>query len=185
LEYGKGLRGEYTNKDTGEKVNVVRDGIKGVLRHDGDDIVHIQSVAAIPQIIEDSIYIDTVKNENPEKTIKEYRYYVAGLKIDGVDYTVRAAIAVDENGNRYYDHALTQIEKGKLLDYAARVTSTPPHQGVSNFDYKAKRLLSILQTNDKKMKKIHQKAVSVSMQPPTLTTRIPKPHPSAVNSTKK
>jgi plasmid stabilization system protein ParE len=58
---------------------------------------------------------------------------------------------VDENGNRYYDHALTQIEKGKLLDYAARVTSTPPHQGVPDFDYKDKRLFSILQNNSSKV----------------------------------
>ncbi|MDR0507893.1 MAG: hypothetical protein LBH32_13905, partial [Dysgonamonadaceae bacterium] len=150
LEYGKSLRGEYANKDTGRKILLARRGLDEVLHHDGSNIAHIQSIAAIPQIIEKGIFIDTVENEDTEKNkdVKSYDYYVAGLTINGVDYTVKAAIATDIDGNRYYDHALTQVEKGKLLDETARITSAPPHQGVE-LDYKDKRLLSILQTDDK------------------------------------
>jgi hypothetical protein len=111
----------------------------------------LQSIAAIPPIIEESIYIDTIENENTEKNpdITSYDYYVAGLKIGSEDYTVKAVIANGRNGKRYYDHKLAQIEKGKLLDEAARVTSPPRQKEVSLSDYKDKRLLSILQTNDK------------------------------------
>ncbi|GHV60763.1 hypothetical protein FACS1894195_0080 [Bacteroidia bacterium] len=151
IEYGKELRGEYTNKDTGETVLLARRGIDEVLHHDGSNIAHIQSVAAIPQIIQNGIFIDTVENEDTEKNrdVKSYNYYVVGLKINGIDYTVKSAIAVDMDGNRYYDHALTKIEKGKLLDETARITSAPPHQGVV-LDHKDKRLISILQIPDKK-----------------------------------
>jgi hypothetical protein len=75
---------------------------------------------------------------------------VAGLKIGGEDYTVKAVIATDRDGNRYYDQALAALEKRKLLDEAARITSSPLHQGGSQEDllsmYKDKRLLYILHT---------------------------------------
>ncbi|MDR1973724.1 MAG: hypothetical protein LBQ31_03510 [Bacteroidales bacterium] len=51
---------------------------------------------------------------------------------------------------RYYDHALTQIEKGKLLDELDRITSPSSHQGVKP-DHKDNRLFSILQVNSSKI----------------------------------
>lgn len=178
LEYGKSLRGEYTNKDTGEKIILSsgnkNGGLKEVLQHDITDIPHLQSVAAIPQIIENSVYIDSVENEDKEKNsnVSRYHYYVCGLKIGQTDYTVRAVIAEQPNGERYYDHKLTQIEKGKLLNEltfstASSGLSSTGEQGdseqsrpangrretlnspVSNI--KDKRLLSILQTNSSKV----------------------------------
>ena len=122
LEYGKKLRGKYTNKDTG--ITVIfssgnkNGGLKEVLQHDISNTAHIQSVAAIPQIIEDAIYIDSIENEDKEKNpnVSRYHYYVCGLRIGGTDYTVRAVIAEQNNGNRYYDHKLTEIEKSSLID---------------------------------------------------------------------
>ncbi|MDE6493061.1 MAG: hypothetical protein K2L50_00565 [Bacteroidales bacterium] len=153
LNYGKTLRGEYTNKDTGNKVNVSATSLKEVLRHDGGDIAHIQSVAAIPAIIENGIYIDTVTNEDAEKNpnVREYQYYVTGLMIGGVDYTVKSVVAIDRDGNRYYDHALTQIEKGNLLNEVDRITSPSRQEANSLSDIKDKRLLSILQTDASKV----------------------------------
>ena len=56
-EYGKTLQGTYTNEDTGVKVQLQRGrrngGVNEVLQHDYKDIPHLQSVAAIPQIIRD------------------------------------------------------------------------------------------------------------------------------------
>lgn len=153
LEYGKTLRGEYVNKDTGSKVSVSSQALKEVLRHDGGNVAQVQSVAAIPAIIEDAVYVDTVKNEDTGKNpkVKEYQYYVAGLKIGDEDYTVKSVVAVDRDGNRYYDHALTQIEKGNLLNEVDRITS-PSRQEVSSLSlFKDKRLLSILQTNSSKV----------------------------------
>lgn len=153
LEYGKTLRGEYTNKDTGSKVSVSANALKEVLQHDGSDIAHIQSVAAIQAIIENGIYIDTVANEDTEKNTKviEYQYYVVGLKIGNVDYTVKSVIAVDNNGNRYYDHALTRIEKGNLLNELGGITNPSSQEANPLSGIKDKRLISILQTDASKV----------------------------------
>ena len=160
LEYGKKLQGSYTNKDTGITIQLQRGrrngGINEVLQHDYKDVEHLQSIAAIPQIIENSIYIDSHENIDADKNpdVKEYQYYVCGLKIGGVDYTVRSTVAMDKNGNRYYDHKLTHIEKGKLLDlingqaaYDNGFGTTPGTKPTTEMfsDYKDKVLLSILQ----------------------------------------
>ncbi|MDH2927890.1 LPD38 domain-containing protein [Lonepinella koalarum] len=126
LNYGKSLRGVYTNKDTGGKVNLTRSSILEVLHHDFKNPEHLQSIAAIPQIIENAVYLDTLPNEDKAKNpeIREYDYYVAGLNIGKKDYTVRAVIATDSNGEKYYDHKLTPIEKGELIAIASRITSS-------------------------------------------------------------
>ena len=125
--------------------------MKEVLRHDGGDIAHIQSVAAIPQIIQNGIYIDTAKNDDlsVNKNVKSYDYYVLGLRIGGIDYTVKAAIANDRDGTWYYDHALTQIEKIKLLDEVEGISSPARQEEV--LKYKDKRLISVLQDNSSKV----------------------------------
>ena len=153
LEYGKTLRKDYTNADTGLSVSVGKSGIKEVLNHDSKDIAHLQSVAAIPQIIEKSIYIDSAKNEDSAKNkdVSEYHYFVCGLKIGDVDYTVKAVVAEQSNGERYYDHKLTKIEKGTLLDSLSGITTPGFNQETSLVSgVKDKRLLSILQINEAK-----------------------------------
>lgn len=157
LEYGKNLRGEYTNKDTGETIALTggnsRGGMREILQHDYKDIEHLQSIAAIPQIIEKAIFVDEAPNEDAERYpgVKSFRYYVCGLKIGNTNYTVKAVVAVQNNGDRYYDHKLSSIEKGKLLSIiptiqkAGIVNNLPPSVG------KDKRLLSILQTNSSKV----------------------------------
>ena len=125
LEYGKRLQGNYTNKDTGREIQLQRGrkngGLKEVLQHDINNVVHIQSVAAIPQIIENAVYIDSAENRDMKKNpqVAKYHYYVCGLKIGGEDYTVRMVEAEEKDGSRYYDHKLTHIEKGKLIEELA------------------------------------------------------------------
>lgn len=172
LAIGKSLQGKYTNADTGNVIQLQRGrrngGVNEVLQHDYKDKEHLQSVAAIPQIIEQSIYIASERNTDVEKNpnVSEYQYYVCGLKIGGVDYTVRATVAVDKDGNRYYDHKLTHIEKGTLIDNLNGLSnSVVENQSAENVgfgatpgtkpttdilsDAKDTKLLSILQTNDK------------------------------------
>ena len=163
LEYGKKLRGTYTNKDTGEKIPLTggngSGGIREILQHDYKDAEHLQSVAAIPQIIENGIFIDELANEDKEnhKDIKSFRYYVCGLKIGEIEYTVKAVVAVQNNGERYYDHKLTSIEKGKLLDLingqaADRKALYPEIQkSGSALEIKDTRLREILQVNSSKV----------------------------------
>lgn len=128
-----------------------------MLQHNYKDVAHIQSIAAIPQIIENSIYIESQPNKDVEKNpdVAEYQCYVCGLKIGSEEYTVLAKVAVDKNGNRYYDHNLTAIAKGKLIDIAnndqSAVTSgfgtTPDTESTTNSRRKYKELISILQIN--------------------------------------
>ena len=154
LEYGKKLRATYVNKDTGVSITLGKSGVKEVLNHDYKDKEQIQSIAAIPQIIENSIYIESANNEDTDvnKDVSRYHYYVCGLNIGGVDYTVRAVIAEQPNGDRYYDHKLTRIEKGKLLDSLSGIPTPGFNQGISLVsDSKDKRLSSILQTNSSKV----------------------------------
>lgn len=151
LEYGKSLRGSYVNKDTGREISLGHSGITEILRHDYKDAEHLQSIAAIPQIIENAVYIDTLPNEDLAKNgdVQGYEYYVSGLNIGGTDYTVRAAVAVSRNGNRYYDHKLTKIEKGNLLSLLDRVSTTGASESKSPLSgIDDKRLLQILQDKD-------------------------------------
>jgi hypothetical protein len=176
LAYGKTLRGKYTSRDTGKEIDLSRSGIDEVLHHDGSSVAHIQSIAAIPAVIEEGIFIDNLPNEDKKKNpkVESYDYYVAGLRINGEDYTIRAAIAIDNEGNRYYDHKLTRIEKTKLIDLVNQSVYNSALSGLSSTvelggansespatkvgenainppisDYKDKRLIWILQTNDK------------------------------------
>ncbi len=161
--YGKNLRRDYTNKDTGRKILLTSSkkngGLYEILEHDYKDREHLLSIAAIPQIIEKSIYIDTIENEDLEKYphILSYDYYFCGLNIGDEEYTVKAVISNLDDGSRYYDHKLTAIEKGRLIDIINKTpkssvsisTQTPDIGALSGI--KDKRLISILQTNVSKV----------------------------------
>ena len=140
LEYGKKLQGTYVNKDTGSSIQLQRGrrngGVNELLQHDlnEDNNAQLQSVAALPKIIEEGIYIDSEPNRDTDKNpnVAEYQHYVCGLKINGEDYTVHSIVAVDNKGDRYYDHKLSHIEKGRLLDFieakqpAEQILATTP-----------------------------------------------------------
>lgn len=157
LEYGKNLRGEYTNKDTNTQISLTggnsRGGIREILQHDYKDKEHLQSIAAIPQIIEDSIFIDELPNEDAGKYpgIKSFSYYVCELKIGGSSYTVKAVVANQNNGIRYYDHRLSSIEKSELLSIIPTIQKAGIESNPLLSDFKDKRLFSILQTNSSKV----------------------------------
>ena len=159
LEYGKKLRGEYTNKDTGKTVFIGKNGIKEVLQHDYKNVSQLQSIAAIPQIIENSVYIGSMPNTDTKVDAEKFDYYVCGLKIGGENYTVRAVFVTPKNGTVYYDHRLTHIEKGKLLDSLIGITNPGFNQGTSLISaVKDTKLISILQENGREKAKLHDEA---------------------------
>lgn len=151
------LRGEYTVADTGERIFIGRKGVNKVTSHSMGNESHLKCLVAIPQMLEQSVFITEEKAEKPNAQYPTYRYYVAGLKIGGVDYTAKLTIGVDENGNKYYDHALTEIEKGKLLDQindqavdnGFMSTGAEPNPSVTIG--KDTKLVSILQVNSSKV----------------------------------
>ncbi|MBO5018164.1 MAG: hypothetical protein J6C56_04805 [Alistipes sp.] len=154
LEYGKTIRGEYVNTDTGSSIVINKDSLTEVLHHDGSNIAHIQSIAAIPQMVESGIYITSEPvSETASKKLRNAKmahYYVCGLNIGDVPYTVKFVVAEFESGEKYYDHSLTEIEKGELLN-RAELSSTVAESKTPISDVKDKRLISILQTNSSKI----------------------------------
>ncbi len=93
------------------------------------------------------------ENEDKEKHpgVDFYEYYVCWLKVGGVDYTVKSVVAVGLNGERYYDHKLTQIEKGALLSTTPDVTKPGEESDTPLSAVEDKRLLSILQVDSSKV----------------------------------
>lgn len=145
------LRGEYIIQDTGEKISVVRSGIDKVTSHSMGNEAHLKSLYAVPEMLEKSIFIEEEAAGKPNAKYPTYRYYVVGMNIGGEDYTAKITIGVDENGNKFYDHSLTEIEKTKLVDLLNRPavgfisTGDGPYPSVTGI--KDTKLLSILQNN--------------------------------------
>ena len=150
------LRGNYLNNDSGELIRITRKGAEKVTRHDAENIAHLKSIALIPDLIRHSIFVAEERNEKDKNDYDSFRYYVVGMVIGGVDYTVKLVVGV-KNGYTYYDHAITPIEKTKLLRSIDEIKrpfaskeSTDDGEPVSDVlsVCKDKRLISILQENE-------------------------------------
>ncbi|WP_418496080.1 LPD38 domain-containing protein [Coprobacter sp.] len=140
------LRGSYTIVDTGEKVNLSKIGAKKVTSHSMGNEAHLKSIVAIPQLLGNAIFIEERTNEKRNGKYDSYRYYVTGLKIGNENFTVRLTIGV-KNGKYYYDHYLTEIEKGNLIEIANGFTPTGDAPVPSYTVGEDTRLISLLQTN--------------------------------------
>lgn len=115
-----------------------------------DSEAHLKSAAYIPQMIGNAVFITEEANTKEKTGFDSYRYYVLGLRMGSVDYTAKLVVGV-KDGEAYYDHALTEIEKNSLLE-----SIDPINTGFANKEdavsaVKDKRLLSLLQTNSSKV----------------------------------
>ena len=141
------IRGLYTNADTNEQIEISKVGINEVTAHGSQDIAHLKSLSSIPKMIENSIYINEIPNAKENDKYDSYKYYVCGLNIDGDDYTAKIVVGV-KGDRKYYDHRLTQIEKGNLINNLNGLSnSVAENQNAHVSDIKDKRLVSILQNN--------------------------------------
>lgn len=149
------LRGSYKNEDTKTVITIGRKGVNKVTSHSMGSEAHLKSIAAIPEMLKKAVFITREQATKAGAQYPEYEYYVVGIKIGDVDYTAKVTIGVDENGNKFYDHALTEIEKGKLLDQKNGQAaihgfiSTEINPSVTKG--KDTKLFSILQTNSSKI----------------------------------
>jgi hypothetical protein len=144
------LRGTYTIKDTGEKVNLSRVSANEITSHGEREDIHLKSFAVIPQMIENAIFIEETDNYKGNNKYDKYKYYVVGLSVDGVPYTARIVVG-EKNGKTYYDHELTQIEKGTIIDSLNGTTTSVAKNDNAFSEYKDKQLFSLLQTNSSKV----------------------------------
>lgn len=143
----KKLRGrKYVNADTGDEIEVGRVGTKKITSHGSRNKDYLRSFAAIPQMIENAVYLGEEPNEKGSGKYDKYRYYACGLKIGGRDYTARLTIG-ERNGKWYYDQALTEMEKGDLIEQVSTQISMLSARGSPN-GFIDNRLISLLQENN-------------------------------------
>ncbi|GAB1348352.1 hypothetical protein MASR1M107_05640 [Ignavibacteriales bacterium] len=167
-EEGKKLRGKYLNIDTGELFTVNRTSIKKVISHEFYDVNHLLSVTSIPKIIERGIFISEVPNEKikPKNFAKSYKYFLCGMKIKDEDYTIKSVIIVTPEGESYYDHSLTKIEKGKLLRILdTAVSITGELENLPFNDVKDTRIFTIMQEKKDEILKLfsgNKKNISIN-----------------------
>lgn len=141
------IRGVYTNIDTGEKIQVSLTGINEVTHHGMTEMAHVKSLFSIPLMLEKSIFIDELPNRKGKTSFTSYRYYVCGMKIDGEDYTAKIVVGHNK-GVSYYDHRLSQIEKGRLIDSLNAFSNGAEVNKNSLDGYKGTTLESLLQVNE-------------------------------------
>ncbi|MCA0388489.1 MAG: hypothetical protein LCH52_08340 [Bacteroidetes bacterium] len=156
-ESGKKLRGNYLNTDTGEVITVNRTSIKKVINHEIGDENHLLLVTSIPKIIERSIFIAEELNEKDrlKRRANSYKYFMCGMNIKGESYTIKSVITVMDDGERYYDHGLTKIEKGKLLSYLDNaVSSTLEFKNLPFNKIKDTRIFKIMQAKKEEILKL-------------------------------
>ena len=143
----KHLRGKkYTISDTGEEVEIGQVGARKITTHDRYNKDYLRTFAAIPQMIGNAVYLGEEPNEKGNSKYDKYRYYACGLKIGGRDYTARLTIG-ERNGKWYYDQALTEMEKGDLIEQVPTQASVLSAQGSPN-GFIDNRLISLLQENN-------------------------------------
>ena len=143
----KKLRGrKYVNADTGDEIEIGQVGARKITTHDRYNKDYLRSFAAIPQMIENAVYLGEEPNEKGNSKYDKYRYYACGLKIGGRDYTARLTIG-ERNGKWYYDQALTEMEKGDLIEQVSTQISMLSARGSPN-GFIDNRLISLLQENN-------------------------------------
>ncbi|MGE9986007.1 hypothetical protein ACQRA4_10130, partial [Desulfovibrio sp. SGI.169] len=92
------------NADTGWEVRVTPKGIESSLSHGFDEPL-ARSVPFIPQIVESGIHVASAK----KKAGLMSHIFANKIRLDGKDYVVGFVVREDANGNRFYDHELTEI----------------------------------------------------------------------------
>ncbi|WP_288229711.1 hypothetical protein [uncultured Desulfovibrio sp.] len=93
-----------SNADTGWEVLVTPKGIEDSLSHGFDEPL-ARSVPFIPQIVESGIHVASTE----KKAGLMSHIFANKIRLDGKDYVVGFVLREDDNGNRFYDHELTEI----------------------------------------------------------------------------
>lgn len=114
------------NADTGWQVQVTPKGIENSLSHGFDETL-ARSVPFIPQIIEGGVHVDSIR-----KTPQLLSHIFANkIRLDGQDYVVGFVLREDVNGNRFYDHELTEIINPDWLAPGHPSNEGPSEEGSS------------------------------------------------------
>ena len=102
-----------SNADTGWQIQITPKGIKNTLAHGFDELL-ARSAPFIPKLVETGIHLDSVE----KKAGLTSHIFANKIRLDGKDYVVGFVLREDGNGNRFYDHELTEIIDPNSLNRA-------------------------------------------------------------------
>ena len=107
---------EMRNKHTNEQIKLSSKGIDKLLhRASTNGEVYKKSLAHLPEIIENMVYISSEPNRNEiKKGFNEYRRYLTRIKMDGKDYTILSIVGKSKEGF-YYDQQLFLISENESV----------------------------------------------------------------------
>jgi hypothetical protein len=148
IEYLNNLRKETDknplhNDHLPDNIKLSAKGIKKIIGYGLSQDVYKKILAHIPEITQRAVFIADQKPNKPTAPYKLYRHLACGIEIDGKPYTAHVILG-ENSGTWYYDHIITQIEKGRLL--AGIQVTTPGHPKTSPLDtVKDTTLIGILQ----------------------------------------
>ena len=116
-QIGKTVTGTYFNEDTKTNICVFTSSISEIRNHHITADGVIESIAAIPDIIKNSVFISEERNTDPKKKfITKYQYFISGMSVREKKFTVKSVIGIDQANNKYYDHKVFDTEKSILID---------------------------------------------------------------------
>ncbi|MBN2643280.1 MAG: hypothetical protein JXR78_16635, partial [Victivallales bacterium] len=104
----KGIIGEIVNDYDGKQIIVSARAIRNSLFHSSGP-VKVQTIAKLDKLLKTGIPIYQQPNETNHKLMNYV--YAAKVKYEGVDYVVGLLCHEDVNGNRFYDHELSEIKE--------------------------------------------------------------------------
>lgn len=130
---------EFVNEDTGNFYTLGKTGRQKLLSHSRNNEAYLKSLFFLPEIIRKSIFITEEEARKNNSKYSRYRYYVSGIKLDGIDYTAKSVFGLNSNGTWVYDQELSEIEKGALIGMRTK------HVTQDSIQVKDTTLLSILQ----------------------------------------
>jgi hypothetical protein len=79
------------------------------MRH-GASREKIQTIAALPQLIQNGIYLEPVPTHAPKQKGMTSHVFAAKVNIDGKQMVAGFIIKEDMNGRRFYDHEMTEMK---------------------------------------------------------------------------
>lgn len=135
----------FENDDTGQKYVLGKRGRQKLLSHSRYNEAHLKALFFLPEIIKKSIFITESDAYKENAQYARYRYFVCGIKLDGVDYTVKSVFGLDSYGDWVYDQGLSEIEKGTLIGMLNK------HVTQNSLQLKDTTLISILQDDCSKL----------------------------------
>lgn len=148
---GKSVRGTYQATDlNNENIQVVKNTANEIKTHNITNKYSVEAIKYIPDFIAKGIYVSSEKNEDivTHADIDKYEYLLSGLNVSGEDYTVKSVIAVQKNGDKYYDQNLSKIEKGKLISDLTKLNQLESSINLP-YNVEDKRLLRVCQVSQR------------------------------------